>query len=156
MCSCVNIKCSHHTPRLQVRSLLADRHAWQEWQQRLGPAPAASFALLPGVPSFAQLPSADSAPQPAGAAPAQRDAGEMSNGSSSGEAGLAAADLASGGDDLDGLLRCATHANIFGPGLLGHIQPQSILRTWPAPGVNWTVCRMAHIQESHFEKAASA
>jgi len=96
----------------QVRSLLADRQAWQQWQQRLGPAPAPSFALLPGVPSFAQLPSAEAA----AAAPAPRgDAADAAGGSAAdggagaGVASAAAAAAGANGDDpLDGLLRCAS------------------------------------------------
>ncbi len=94
-----------------MRSLLADRQAWQQWQQRLGPAPAPTFALLPGVPSFAQLPSAEAA----AAAPAQRAGAADAAGGSAADGGagagvaLAAAAAAGGGGDdpLDGLLRCA-------------------------------------------------
>lgn len=113
--------------RAQVRSLLADRQAWQEWQQRLGPAPAPSFALLPAVPSFAQLPSAEAAAAAAAPAPAARDAADKPDGAAAansdgvGGAQPAAGDsaaAAAGGSDLDGLLRCAARRMPSQRGLL--------------------------------------
>lgn len=123
----VNLPSLQRSPVLaQVRSLLADRQAWQQWQQRLGPAPAGpALALLPGVPSFAQLPSAELSAPPPGAA--HRDSGETFAGDADGRAASASAEAAAAGgsaDALDGLLRCSS----------GHSSQSSLLFCSQYPG----------------------